>query len=40
MRNAYALLGLTFLLVLLGAYLLIERAQAPGEPETTVEETR
>lgn len=29
MRNAYALLGFSFLLVFVGAYLLVKRAQAP-----------
>jgi|GEM_PF-3091457 len=31
MRSAYALLGLTFLIVFLAAYILFEKAQAPQE---------
>lgn len=31
MRNAYALLGISFLIVFVGAYLLINKANAPGE---------
>ncbi len=37
MRNAYALLGLSFLIVFLGAYLLIERAQAPQSEHASYE---
>lgn len=33
MRTAYALLGLTFLVVFGLAYLLVERAHAPGQPQ-------
>lgn len=29
MRKAYALLGLLFLLVFIGAYLIFEKAEAP-----------
>jgi hypothetical protein len=32
MRNAYALLGLSFLIVFLGAYLIFSKAEAP-KPE-------
>ena len=35
MRNAYALLGLAFLLVFGGAYLVFERAHAPAELNKT-----
>lgn len=38
MRNAYALLGLSFLIVFLGAYLIVRNAHAPSEEEAdTVE---
>ncbi len=33
MRNAYALLGLSFLIVLFGAYLVINKAHAPSDVE-------
>ena len=33
MRTAYALLGLTFLIIFAAAYLVIERAHAPTVPE-------
>lgn len=35
MRNAYALLGLSFLIVFVGAYVVIERANAPTHEDTT-----
>lgn len=35
MRSAYALLGLAFLIVLIGAYLLFERAEAPADTNET-----
>ena len=35
MRSAYALLGLAFLIVLIGAYLLFERAEAPTDMSPT-----
>ncbi|MEX0913020.1 MAG: hypothetical protein WDZ56_00660 [Candidatus Paceibacterota bacterium] len=31
MRSAYALLGLSFIIVFLAAYLLIEQAEAPED---------
>lgn len=34
MRNAYALLGLAFLVVFGGAFLIFQRAHAPGEGES------
>lgn len=33
MRNAYALLGLSFIIVFIGAYLIISKAHAPAEPQ-------
>ncbi len=30
MRNAYALLGLSFIIVFLGAYLVFKKAHAPA----------
>lgn len=39
MRSAYALLGLSFLIVFITAYLLIERAQAPEDVSETAPET-
>lgn len=33
MRSAYALLGLSFLIIFIAAYLLIERAHAPSDQE-------
>lgn len=39
MRNAYALLGLSFLVVFVGAYLLINRADAPTQLEVNQSET-
>lgn len=33
MRNAYALLGLSFLIVFLGAYLIFKQANAPSPDE-------
>lgn len=33
MRTAYALLGLTFLIIFAAAYLVIERAHAPTHDE-------
>lgn len=38
MRNAYALLGLSFLVVFGGAYLLYERAQAPTPDDIPLED--
>jgi len=35
MRSAYALLGLAFLIVLIGAYLLFERVEAPTDTDPT-----
>ncbi len=32
MRNAYALLGLSFIIVFVGAYLIFQKAHAPTEP--------
>lgn len=37
MRNAYALLGLSFLIVLFGAYLIVSKAHAPSDKGDTVE---
>ncbi len=37
MRSAYALLGLAFLIVLVGAYLLFERAEAHTDTTPIVE---
>lgn len=34
MRNAYALLGLAFIIVFLGAYLVFKQAEAPNNLET------
>jgi hypothetical protein len=39
MRNAYALLGLSFLIVFIGAYFVIERANAPTPEEVPFERT-
>lgn len=36
MRHAYALLGLLFLIVFLGAYLIFDRAHAPTD-DTKIE---
>ena len=33
MRNAYALLGLSFIIVFVGAYLIITKAHAPSSTE-------
>ncbi len=40
MRNAYALLGLSFLIVFTGAYLLFERAQAPEKITDVIDEVK
>lgn len=37
MRNAYALLGLSFLIVFVGAYIVIERANAPTPEDVPIE---
>jgi Raf kinase inhibitor-like YbhB/YbcL family protein len=37
MRHAYALLGLSFLIVFAGAYLIFERAEAPTDAEVVIE---
>lgn len=40
MRNAYALLGFAFLILFVGAYIIVERAHAPSpEPEPVVSDT-
>lgn len=45
MRNAYALLGLSFIIVFLGAYLIFQKAHAPAASdsppvkETEIKET-
>lgn len=37
MRNAYALLGLSFLIVFVGAYLIFQKAHAPTDNEPDAE---
>lgn len=39
MRSAYALLGLSFLIIFIAAYLLIERAQTPEDVSETRDQT-
>lgn len=40
MRHAYALLGLSILIVLLGAFLIVQKAHAPADTDSTHDESR